>query len=161
MSQESQEISAARRLFLVALWGLLLAAPAAGARQAAFDVAPPLLAQNAPSAPQTATRGGTALSDLLDQAVEARRAKAFDKARRLLENAERRVRPSDDLYWPIRDERYFQLPLARAQQAMNDGKLDVAKSELDKASGYLQDNPRRGELEQTLERYRRALWMLR
>jgi len=145
---------------VAAFLGLLLMAPAAGARPSGVDVVPPLLAQSSQSQ-QTASRRATAVSDLLDQAVAARRDKEFDKAVGILEDAESRVRPSDDMYWPVRDERYFRLPLARAQQAMNEGKLVAAKQEIDKASGYLRDNPRRGELEQTLERYRRALWMLK
>lgn len=99
------------------------------------------------------------LEQQLQAAVEARRAKDFDRAREILAGLERRVSPGTPAYWDVRDEIYFHLPLAVAQQAMNQSEIGLAESKIDEAARYLNNHPRRGELTQTLERYRRALWM--
>ncbi|MBA1147771.1 hypothetical protein H0Z60_12000 [Ectothiorhodospiraceae bacterium WFHF3C12] len=97
----------------------------------------------------------------LQAAVAARRAKDFERAREILAGLERRAARGTPRYWEVSDEINFHLPLAVSQQAMNEGEIGLAESKIDEAARYLTNHPRRGELSQTLERYRRALWMVK
>jgi hypothetical protein len=98
---------------------------------------------------------------MLLQATEARRAKDFEQARDVLAGLERQVGQGHPLYQRVRDERYFHLPLAVAQQAINEGEAGLAESKIDEAERYLSGHPRRGELSRIVERHRRALWMIK
>lgn len=141
------------RVPLIVLWVALGALSGAAVAGQVGAAEPLLLAQ--------ASQPQGALGQQLQAAVEARRAKDFDRAREILAGLERQVSPGAPAYWDVRDEIHFHLPLAVAQQAMNQGEIGLAESKIDEAARYLNNHPRRGELTQTLERYRRALWMVK
>lgn len=150
MSRESARGRCAR-VPLFVIWGVVGMMIAAAVPDTGLAAGPMLVAQ--------ANQSQASVEQALQAAVDARRAKDFDRAREILAGLERRVSQGSPDFWAVNDEVNFHLPLAVAQQAMNQGEIGLAESKIDEAARYLNNHPRRGEMTQTLERYRRALWM--